>query len=269
VIYGRCVGEVVESRHPDYQPGDIVHAESRWQQYCLSDGSARDQVRKINPEVKLSAYLGPLGMPGLTAWAGVEKLAPPQLGDTFVVSSAAGAVGSVAGQLAKIKGARAVGIAGSGMKCDLVVDTYRFDACVNYKTDGWLDNLKTACPGGIDVYYDNVNGPMLDAVAGQLAMNGRVVMCGFTGLATPGWKGNNVGIIVGKRAQYFSMIVYDYLGHWDTLFKAVTPFVKSGRLAIHEDSVAGLENAPAHFVKLMKGENVGKALVAVAPENAS
>ena len=270
VIYGRCLGEVIESHHPGYAVGEIVLVEAGWQQYYVSDANAHDEVRKITPDAPLSAYLGALGMPGLTAWAGVEKLAQPRLGDTFVVSAAAGPVGGTAGQLAKAKGCRVVGIAGSDEKCRLVVDKYGFDACINYRAKDWTDQLKAACPDGVNAYFDNVGGPMLDAVTAALALYGKIIMCGlvsqYNRTADDGWKGHNMGPFIGKRAQLLGLVVYDYYDHFFDYMKIGARLIKQGKLAIHEDRVDGLENAPAHFAKLMSGDNTGKALVAIAPD---
>jgi NADPH-dependent curcumin reductase CurA len=270
VIYGRCVGQVMESHHPGYAAGEYVLIESGWQQYYVSDANPHDEVRKIQPAAPLSAYIGALGMPGLTAWAGVEKLASPRLGDTFVVSAAAGPVGGTAGQLAKAKGCRAVGIAGSDEKCRLVVDKFGFDACINYKAKDWPEQLKAACPDGIHVYFDNVGGPVLDIITQQLALYGKVIMCGlvsqYNRTKDDGWNGHNMGPFVGKRAQLLGLVVYDYYDRFDEYIKVATRLVQAGKLAIHEDRAEGLEAAPAHFVKLMSGQNTGKALVAIGPE---
>jgi NADPH-dependent curcumin reductase CurA len=271
VIYGRCVAEVMESRHKDYAAGDYVVLESGWQQYDVSAGEAADDVRKIDPAVApLSAHLGVLGMPGLTAWAGVEKLADPALGSTFVVSAAAGPVGGTAGQLAKAKGCRAVGIAGSDEKCRIVVEEYGFDACVNYKNRNWTDELRSACPDGIDTYFDNVGGPVLDAITPALNLYGKIVLCGLVSQynraeGSAGY-GHNLGVFVGKRAQLFGLVVYDYTARLAEYHRAAVPLVRAGRLKFHEDRAQGIERAPEHFVRLMTGQNTGKALVVIGPE---
>ncbi len=265
VIYGRCLGEVIESKHPDYRVGDHVLTESGWQQFFVSDGT---KARKIKADAPLSAYLGALGMPGLTAWAGVEKLGSPRIGETFVVSAAAGPVGATAGQLAKAKGARVVGIAGGDEKCRLVVDKFGFDACVNYKAENWTDQLKAACRNGIQVYFDNVAGPMLDAVTAQTTPYARIVLCGFASQhnRTDAWVGHNVGQFVGKRTQLHGLVVYDYEEQYGAFTKVAAQMLRDGKLAIHEDRIEGLEFAPQLFVKLMKGDNVGKAIVVIGPE---
>ncbi len=274
VIYGRCVAEVMESKNPEYKAGDIVVLESGWQQFYVSDGGHGDEVRKVEPGlgVPLSAHIGALGMPGLTAWAGVEKLANPGLGSTFVVTAAAGPVGGTAGQLAKAKGARAVGIAGSDEKCRIVVEEYGFDACVNYKNKNWTDELKAACPNGIDTYFDNVGGPVLDAVTQQLNLYGKIVLCGLMSQYNRGsegaFNGHNMGPFVGKRAQLMGLVVYDYYARMNEFMKAVVPLVNAKRLKFHEDRASSIEKAPEHFVKLMNGQNTGKALVVIGPEKA-
>ena len=271
LIGGRCVAQVVESKHADYAKGDHIVIESGWQKFVVSNGSAKDQVRKLDPNGgPLSAALGVLGMPGLTAWAGVEKLASPGLGDTFVVTAAAGPVGGTAGQLAKAKGCRAVGIAGSDEKCRIVVEEYGFDACVNYKNDNWEEELKAACPDGIDVYFDNVGGPILDTITQQLNLYGKIVLCGlvsqYNRSGDSDFHGHNMGQFVGKRAQILGLVVYDYYDQIDTFLKSAAPLVKAGKLNFHEDRAEGLESTPAHFSKLMSGKNVGKAMVTIGPE---
>lgn len=272
LIGGRCVAQVIESKHADYAEGDYIVIESGWQSYCVSDGGAKDEVRKIDPNAgPLSSALGALGMPGLTAWAGVEKLASPGLGDTFVVTAAAGPVGGTAGQLAKAKGCRAVGIAGSDEKCRIVVEEYGFDACVNYKNDNWEEELKAACPDGIDVYFDNVGGPILDTITKQLNLYGKIIMCGLVSQYNRNddsdFAGHNMGPFVGKRAQLLGLVVYDYYHQIDEFLKEAVPLVKDGRLKFHEDCAQGIEKAPEHFAKLMSGQNVGKAMVAIGPEH--
>lgn len=273
VIYGRCIAEVVESKHRDYKAGEYILIESGWQQFYVSDGSLDDEVRKVDPAMApLSAFLGVLGMPGLTAWAGVEKLANPGLGSTFVVSAATGPVGGTAGQLAKAKGCRAVGLAGSDEKCRIVVNEYGFDACINYKNKTWTEELKAACPNGVDTYFDNVGGPMLDAITQQLNLYGKIVLCGlmsqYNRATDSAFNGHNLGPFVGKRAQLLGLVVYDYYARYGEFHKAAAPLLKAGRLKFHEDRANGLEKAPEHFVKLMSGLNTGKALVTIGPEKA-
>ena len=271
VIRGRCVAQVIDSKHTDYAEGDYIVIESGWQSYCVSDGGAKDEIRKVDPAIiPLSAALGVLGMPGLTAWAGVEKLASPGLGETFVVTAAAGPVGGTAGQLAKAKGCRSVGIAGSDDKCRIVTEEYGFDACINYKKDDWEEALKDACPDGIDIYFDNVGGPILDSITKQLNLYGKIVMCGlvtqYNRDKVSDFAGLNMGQFVGKRAQLLGLVVYDYYDQFNDFLNAAVPLVHAGRLNFHEDRANGIENAPEHFAKLMSGNNVGKAMVTIGPE---
>jgi NADPH-dependent curcumin reductase CurA len=267
VIYGVGLGEIVESNNPAYKVGEIVALETGWQQYVVAEGP-REQARKIKPEVPFAAYLGVIGVPGLTAWGGVEKVAPPRLGETFVVSAASGPTGGTAGQLAKAKGARVIGIAGSEQKCRIATEKFGFDACINYKTENWTQALEAACPEGIHVYFDNVSGPLLDAILPLLADYGRIAMCGFMSQYNriDAWMGHDFGMFLAKRAIVRGVMGNAYFDQWDEFTRVATHLYKDGRLVPYDDCVQGLEHAPAHFVKLMKGENTGKALVAVAPE---
>ncbi len=268
VIYGRGVCRVVRSNHDAYQPGDDLVAETGWQQHAVI--GPEKVVQRVDPASgPLSTAIGALGMPGLTAWGSVEHLSKPSLGETLVVSASAGPVGACVGQLAKLRGARVVGIAGSREKCDLVTKTYGFDACVNYKTDGWEEQLKADCPGGVQVYHDNVGGPLLAAMAKHLALYARVVMCGRPAdYHSKAFQGVGLGPFIGKRAKVFGMVVYDYESDFDRYIRLATDWTRAGRLKVKEDRAEGLENAPAHFLKLMRGENIGKAIVAVGPERA-
>ena len=239
VIYGRNVARVVRSNHPAFSVGDVIVANTDWQQYAVIDG-ARVGTR-VDPSLgPLSTAIGVLGMPGLTAWASVMHLIQPALGSTFVVSAAAGPVGAICGQLAKRAGARVVGIAGSAEKCQLVTRTYGFDACVNYKTNDWEDALKAANAK----FYSSIN---------------------FSRAFTP----IQLGAFVGKRAKLKGLVVYDYEQDFPEYLRIAAPLVRDGKLKVKEDHVSGLENAPAHFVRRIKGENVGKAIVAVGPEKGS
>jgi NADPH-dependent curcumin reductase CurA len=268
VIYGRSVCRVVRSDVAAYQPGDYLVAETGWQQHAVI--GPEKVVQTVDPASgPLSSAIGVLGMPGLTAWGSVEHISKPTLGETLVVSAAAGPVGGCVGQLAKLRGARVVGIAGGPEKCDLVCKTYGFDACIDYKTDGWQDALKEACPEGVAVYHDNVGGPMLSAMAGQLALYARVVMCGRPAdYHSPSFQGIQLGPFIGKRAKVFGMVVYDYEHDFDRYLRLASDWMRAGRLKVKEDHAEGLENAPAHFLKLMRGENMGKSIVAVGPERA-
>ena len=263
LIGGRCVSEIIESNNSTYKVGDRIVIESGWQEYVLSSGQKEHGIRIINKsKSSLSASLGVLGMPGLTSWAGVECLSKPTLGETFVVTAAAGPVGGTAGQLAKLKGAHVVGVAGSKEKCIVATDKYGFDACINYNDANWLDNLSKECPKGIDVYFDNVGGLVLDQISDQLNLYGRIILCGFVSqYNNKEWHGHNLGKYVGKRANLLSVVVYDYYNRFDEFLNVAIPLVESGRMKYKEDRDVGIDSAPKHFSKLMAGKNVGKAVV--------
>jgi NADPH-dependent curcumin reductase CurA len=272
VIGGRCVAQVMESHNANYTEGEYLVMESGWQSYAISNGNLKDEIRKLDPNLApLSTALGVLGMPGLTAWAGVERLAKPSLGQTFVVTAATGPVGGTAGQLAKAIGCRAVGIAGSDEKCRIVVEEYGFDACINYKNEGWEGALKKACPNGIDCYFDNVGGPILDSITQQLNLYGKIIMCGlmsqYNRSGSSDWHGHNMGQFVGKRANLLGLVVYDYYEKITDFIDVVGPLVAEGKIKFFEDRADDLLKAPEHFVKLMNGQNVGKAMVTIGPES--
>jgi NADPH-dependent curcumin reductase CurA len=268
VIYGRSVCRVVRSHHDGYQAGDYLVAETGWRQHAAI--GPEKIVQRIDPAAgPLSSAIGVLGMPGLTAWGSVEHLGKPVLGETVVVSAAAGPVGGCVGQLAKLRGARVVGIAGSPDKCDLVTKTYGFDACINYKQEGWQDALKAACPDGVDVYHDNIGGAFLMSMAPHLSLYARVIMCGRPNdYHSSNFDGVGLGPFIGRRAKMYGLVVYDYEPDFEHYLGLASRWVREGCLRIKEDRVDGLENAPAHFLKLMSGDNVGKAIVAVGPEKA-
>ncbi|WP_446830060.1 NADP-dependent oxidoreductase [Candidatus Foliamicus sp.] len=266
IMPGRTVAEVVESRHPDYAPGDIALCANGWQEYGLSRGAV--ELRKVDPEdAPISAAVGVLGMPGLTAWAGLLHLGEPMPGETVLVSAACGPVGCMVGQLARIAGCRAVGIAGGPEKCGIVTDEFGFDACIDYKSGDLAANLKEACPDGVDVYFDNVGGEVLEVALAQLALGARVVLCGMmsgynnTGPPLPG---PSLIPVVTARATVRGLVVYDHDDKREDFLKASTRWLKEGRIRFREDVADGIENAPAAFCRLMRGQNVGKALVRFA-----
>ena len=265
VIVGRTVAQVVESRHADFQPGDFIACDNGWQEFKVSDGTG---VRKLPDDIQpLSLHIGILGMPGLTAYAGMTFLAKPQAGETLVVSAASGPVGSMVGQIAKIHGSRVVGIAGSDAKCEFVTDTLGFDACINYKDGNLVEALQEVCPEKINVYFDNVAGDTLDAVMSNLAIGARIVLCGMiTQYNVSGQPpaGPNLARIVGARASMLGLVVYDYYDRWDEFASAVGGWFKDGKLRYKEDISEGLENTAEGFCRLMRGQNFGKAIVKVA-----
>ncbi len=267
-IPGAAVCQVIESRAAGLAIGDWVHTmEAGWREIADLPAS---HFRKIDPDVApLAAHAGVLGMPGLTAWAGMRHLAKVGAGDIVLVDAAAGPVGGTVGQIARIMGAkRVVGIAGGPTKCALVTDTYGFDACIDYKQEGWEAVLSTALPEPPTVYFENVSTDMATKALMRLATYGRVVLCGLVDqyhadVAPPGL---NAGLIVGKRAAVMGLVVYDFYPRWDEYVAWAAPHIASGALKFAEDRVTGLENAPALFERLLDGGNVGKAVVSVAGE---
>lgn len=267
VMVGETVAQVMESRHPDYRPGEFVLTRNGWQSYALSTGQG---VRKLDPAVApVSTALGVLGMPGLTGYSGLVYLGEPKPGQTVVVSAATGPVGSTAGQVARLVGARAVGIAGSDEKCEYAVKELGYAACVNYKKGDLAGQLKAACPNGIDVYFDNVSGETLAVVLRQLALQARVILCGmieaYSMDAPP--PGPSLGSVIGARANLKGLVVYDHLHRMPEMVKVVGGWIRSGQFKYREDITEGLAGAPDAFCRLMRGENFGKSLVRVGPEH--
>lgn len=270
-IPGAVVGQVTESRASDVSEGDWVHSMNvGWQEYAALPAG---EYRKIDPGVApLAAHAGVLGMPGLTAWAGITQLAKVGEGDIVLVDAAAGPVGGTVGQIARIKGAaRVVGIAGGPEKCALVTNTYGFDACIDYKADGWKDALAEALPDGLTVFFENVSAEMAMLALGHANTYARGVLCGLVDAYhndVPATHPINAGAVIGKRAQLSGLVVYDFYPRWDEYVAEAAPWLSDERLKFSEDRVSGLENAPALFERLMCGQNKGKAVVTVAAEQA-
>jgi len=264
VMIGGTVGEVVESRNPKFAKGDQVLGMLGWQQYGVSDGKGLSKVDASR--VPLSAYLGVLGMPGVTAWVGLLDLCQPKAGETVVVSAASGAVGSVVGQIAKIKGCRAVGIAGGRQKCDYVVQQLGFDACVDYKAGALDDDLKAAVPDGIDCYFENVGGEILDAALRRMNAFSRVAICGLISQynATDPYGVKTFQSVLTNRIKVQGFIVSDRMELWPKALADLAGWVAAGRIKYRETVTEGLENAPKAFVGLLKGENFGKQLVKIS-----
>lgn len=263
VMTGGIVGEVVKSGHPKFQPGDIVEERLGWQEYAISDGA---ELRKIDPTLApISTANGVLGMPGLTAYYGLYEIGQPKAGETVVVSAASGAVGQVVGQLAKLMGCRAVGIAGGKKKCDFVTRELGFDDCVDYKAASDIDAaLKSACPKGVDVYFDNVGGAISDAVFKNLNFFARVALCGSISqynAATPELGPRLLGPFVGRRVRMQGFIVWDYAARATAAFNQMGEWVRAGKLKYREDIVEGIDKAPRAFIGMLRGENFGKAQV--------
>ncbi len=260
VMEGGTAGEVVESRHPDFRAGDRVVGRLGWQLYGISNGTGLTKVDTT--KVPLSAYLGCVGMPGVTAWYGLNQIIAPKAGETVVVSAASGAVGSVVGQLAKAKGCRVVGVAGGPDKCKLVVDAFGFDACIDYKAPGLGEALKAATPQGIDGYFENTGGEILDLVLARMNAFGRIAVCGliasYNGESIPV---NNIRAILISRLAMRGFIISEHPQFWPQALQELGQAVASGQLKYRETVSQGLESAPGAFLGLLKGRNVGKQLV--------
>jgi NADPH-dependent curcumin reductase CurA len=266
VIEGRVVGEVVRSNHPGFREGDFAMGGYGWQLYSAVLGNS---LLKLDPnEAPISTALGILGMPGMTAYIGLANIGQPKEGETVVVSAASGAVGAVAGQLAKRQGARVVGIAGGADKCRYVKDELGFDAALDHRSPDLGAALDEACPKGIDVYFENVGGAVQQAVFPRLNDFGRMVMCGMISEyndQTPR-PGPNLGAVVRKRLKIQGFIVSDQR-HRQAEFRAMAaPLVKSGQLKYREDIVEGLDRAPEAFIGLLQGRNFGKLLVRLSDD---
>ena len=269
VMEGATVGEVIASNDPAFAPGDAVMGGQGWQRFCAMDGA---KLRKVDVnEVPLSANLGVLGMPGLTAWVGLEDIGEPKPGETVVISAASGAVGQVAGQIARARGARVIGIAGGAAKCEFVKNELGFDDCLDHRGD-LNAQLDLACPNGIDVYWENVGGHVQAAVFPRLRDFARMVMCGMIAQynIAPGADaagappGPNLGPVVRKRLRIQGFIVSDHGWQRYPQFRAVMlGLIRSGQLNWREDIVTGLEAAPRAFIGLLKGENFGKLVIKV------
>lgn len=267
VMIGGTVGEVVDSKHPKFAAGDKVVGMGGWQQYGVVDGNAPGMARKVDTtHVPLSAYLGAVGMPGVTAWYGLVKLCAPKAGETIVVSAASGAVGSAVGQLAKVRGCRAVGIAGGADKCRYVVEELGFDACVDYKQHKDLKSLEAAlaeaAPNGIDCNFENVGGLVFDAVLRRMNAFGRMALCGMIS----GYDGapiplSDPSLILKSRLRLEGFIVSEHMELWPEALKELGTLVATGKLKYRETVAPGLENAPEAFLGLLKGRNFGKQLV--------
>jgi NADPH-dependent curcumin reductase len=260
VMTGGTVGKVVESKNPKFAANDTVLAMFGWQQYGVSDGRG---LQKIDTSVlPMSVYLGCVGMPGVTAWYGLKQIGAPKAGETVAVSAASGAVGSVVGQLAKTMGCRAVGVAGGRAKCDYVVKELGFDACVDYKAGNLEADLKAAAPKGIDVYFDNVGGEVLDTVFRQLNAFARIPLCGLiSGYGGEVYPLRNYRSLLTNRVHLQGFIVSEHMEIWPQALQELGAGVASKRIKYRESVAQGLENAPRAFMGMLKGENFGKQLV--------
>ncbi len=266
-LQGGAVGRVAKSSHPKFAEGDYVSSLLGWREWFVSGGEG---VSKIDPQLApLSAYLGVLGVPGFTGWYGLKEIGKPKASETLVVSGAAGATGSLVGQVGKILGCRVVGTAGSDDKCAYLTAELGFDAAINYKTAGDLyDALRRACPQGIDIYFENVGGAMLDAVLRLLNPYSRIPLCGMISqynLEVPDPGPRFLASMIINRTLLQGFIISDHFDRYPEFLREVGGWLKAGRLKYRETIVEGVENAPKAFLGLLKGENLGKMLVKVGP----
>ena len=272
VMEGGTVCEVIASNNADFKKGDIVLARAGWQSHALSDGK---DLRKVDPTLgSISTAVGVLGMPGMTAYTGLLDIGKPQAGETVVVAAASGAVGSAVGQIAKIKGARAVGIAGGKDKCDYVKKELGFDDCIDHRDLDLAAKLKAACPKGIDVYFENVGGAVFEAVFPLLNAFARVPVCGLiahyndTQSSSPNWAGAMMRNVLTKRLNIRGFIVSDFASRHGEFLRDMSQWVREGKVKHREFITEGLDSAPEAFMGLLKGANFGKQLVRVGPDKA-
>lgn len=266
VINGGTVADVIESRHPDYAVGDVVLSYSGWQSYALDDGT---NLRKLDPSAApVTAALGVLGMPGFTAYLGLLTIGVPKPGETVVVAAASGPVGSTVGQIARIKGARAVGIAGGREKCAYVRDVFGFDAVVDHRAPDFSQQLRSACPNGIDIYFENVGGKVWDTVFPLLNQFARIPVCGLISqynhadfLDGPNRLPGVMRDVLTKSLTIRGFIQRDFSGHRPAFYEAMSRWVATGEVKFKEDIVEGLANAPEAFIGLLDGRNFGKLIV--------
>ena len=260
VMIGGTVGEVIASKHAKFAVGDHVVGMLGWSEMGVSDGT---MLKKVNSsQIPLSAYLGAVGMPGMTAWYGLNQILQPKSGQTIAVSAASGAVGSVVGQLAKRQGCRVIGVAGGKTKCQLVVDTFGFDACVDYKAGNLFADLKAAAPNGIDGLFENVGGVVMDAALAQMNPFGKVALCGLIS----GYDGQAMPIhaihkVLSMRLMVQGFIVSEHMDLWPQGLAELSELVATQQLKYRETIVQGLAAAPDAFIGMLRGKNIGKQLV--------
>jgi NADPH-dependent curcumin reductase CurA len=261
VMGGGTVGEIVASNNPRFKPGDKVVGMGGWQDYALSDGAGLHVVDASR--IPLQAYLGPVGMPGVTAWYGLNKIIAPKKGETVVVSAATGAVGSVVGQLAKIAGAKTVGIAGGPEKCAYAREELGYDSCVDHKSADFVAELKAALPNGVDGLFENVGGVPFATCMRRLNDFARIALCGLIASYEGGVPTalDNVGTLLITRSKIEGFIVSDHLALWPEALAELAGHVATGRIRYRETIADGLEKAPTAFIGMLKGQNFGKQLV--------
>jgi hypothetical protein len=258
-----------ESRNPEFDPGDYVTGMFGWQDYAVVDAEAIQ--RKFDGSgLPISTSLGVLGLNGLTAYLALLDIGQPEAGQTVVVSTAAGAVGSCVGQIAKIKGCRTVGIAGGPEKVRMCTEAFRYDAAVDYKADDFESALDAACPGGVDVYFDNTAGPISDSVIRRINVGARLVICGTASIANwePPPQGPRVERhLIVKRARMQGFLIFDHAQRYSEALRELESWVRAGEISYREDILEGIEQAPDSIAGLYRGENLGKRLIRIAPES--
>ena len=268
IMRGYGLGVVEDSKHEAYQKGDIVAGMTGWQSYVHSDGKGLQKLPLI-PNVALDAYMGPLGMTGLTAYFGLLDIGQPKPGETLVVSGAAGAVGSMVCQIGKLKGLHVLGIAGSDEKCSWLKDDLGVDATINYKTEHLYKSLRKAAPDGVDIYFENVGGQLLDTVLSQINIGARIPLCGYiagyTGNDVPGIQ--NLELLISKRAKIQGFLVLDYYDRAEECMQTMAAWMAEEKIKYRSDIHHGLENTPDIINKLFTGGNTGKLLVQVSSES--
>jgi len=272
VMAGGTVGRVIDSKNSDYTSGDHVFGYGGWQEFWVQRD---DGLRRLDPKMApISTATGVLGMPGVTAYTGLLNIGKPLKGETVLVAAASGAVGSVVGQIARIKGARAVGIAGSSKKCEFVTEELGFDSCINHKSDDFADMLKRSCPDGIDVYFENVGGKIFELVLPLLNNFARIPVCGLISLYNeykiqpgPNLTPLLMKNILIKRLIFRGFIVWDFQSQEEEAINHISNWINEGKIKYREDFVNGLENAPDAFIGLLEGENFGKLIVKVSDED--
>lgn len=268
VIRGIAIGVVEQSRNPAFQNGDIVQGMLGWQEYAVTDGKGLSKF-SVDPSLPLTAYLGLFGIIGPTAYFSLLEIGKPKRGETLVVSGAAGAVGSLVGQIGKIKGCRVVGLAGSDEKCRWLTEKLGFDAAINYKTESVPERLQELCPNGIDVFFDNVGGKTLDAVLGLINIKARVVICGMISqynAVKPVPGPYNFRSILTQRARVEGFIVLDYAARFDVAYRELAKWLSEGKIQYRVDVIDGLYEALSAINKLFDGSNKGKLIVKVSDE---
>jgi NADPH-dependent curcumin reductase CurA len=270
VMRGRGVGQVVASNHPDYAPGDLVQGKLGWQEYSVSDGSPYYMMYKIRQRlVPLSTAVGVLGVTGFTSYLGLVDLGQPKKGETVLVSGAAGGVGSNVGWIARNLGCRVVGIAGTSAKCWMLTQKLGYDAAINYRTDDVPARIRELCPDGVDVFFDNVGGEILDHALGALNRYGRVVCCGriaeYLKAPDDAYRLRNWHVIGTQRATMRGFFIYDFAEHFPRAERQMAQWLAEGRMQYLEDVLEGLEQMPRALMRLYSGQNIGKQLVRVDP----